>query len=181
MDWQDLLAKLDDDLAYTLPCIANDQTIPDHRLRVQIASRLRNRKLRYYFPADGDTGKLIGGRTKPAWWGRTWKMMLKPCQKRPRARRTRSRPKRSKGRPMIYANCLLDLEDESLYAPSTIAASIENSFKRDRCRISLGRFSHNHGFPRKPPDGYIDIKGRPAIAAWFGWRWKVVLKNKVKP
>ena len=88
---------------------------------------------------------------------------------------------------MKYKNLIELLEDDVLYTPSTIAAMAEASgmlevseasdkrLAKQRIRITLGRFSNNHGFPDEG-DGMVTVKGQAPTPGWFGWRWKGSLK-----
>lgn len=93
--------------------------------------------------------------------------------------------RKGKGRPLKYLELFHLLEDDELYTPSKIAdllppdqlmamfpgknTKYENL--RLRIRITFGRFTHNHKFPRHG-DGLVTRPGQPTIPGWFGFRWK---------
>lgn len=91
------------------------------------------------------------------------------------------------GRPMKYREFLEILEDDKVYAPSTIlilgeskgllemtddAQEMRN--KRMRVRHALARYSANHLFSNRG-DGLVFLKGQSPIRGWFGKRWKADL------
>jgi len=88
------------------------------------------------------------------------------------------------GRPQKYAAILWSLPDDELFSPATIAARAREiglvgpaqdearlKLLLQRIRISLGRLTHNHDFPRDG-DGWVRVWGQGPIAGWCGWRWK---------
>jgi len=87
------------------------------------------------------------------------------------------------GRPMKYKVLLDQLDEDELYTPATITAMAERigfvkatepnqrRLEKQRIRISLGRFSNNHGFP-DAGDGMVTLRGQAPTPGWFGWRWK---------
>ena len=91
--------------------------------------------------------------------------------------------KKPLGRPMKYNKLIVQLEDDVLYTPASIAVfAVDCGFigadapevlrrKKQRVRISLGRFSNNHAFPDEG-DGMLRLAGQAPTPAWFGWRWK---------
>lgn len=99
---------------------------------------------------------------------------------------------RSIGRPMKYRPILLQLENEDLYTPATIADHAKKSgymkglrrederLARQRIRIALGRYSNNHGFPDEG-DGFVTIAGQAPTPGWFGRRWKEALQREEEP
>jgi len=80
------------------------------------------------------------------------------------------------------------LKDEQIYTPATIAAFAEANgllkevttagikLEKQRIRITMGRFSNNHGFPDQG-DGMVTMPGQAPVPGWFGWRWKSALKR----
>lgn len=90
----------------------------------------------------------------------------------------RVEPKPTIGRPMKYGAVILSLDDHDLYTPATIVrhALDREMIKNDklpiqRLRITLSRYSQNHGFP-KAGDGLVTIKGQAPTPGWWGHRWK---------
>jgi len=88
------------------------------------------------------------------------------------------------GRPQKYAVVLRSLPDFDLFTPAKIASRASSlgligpgteeepiKLLLQRIRISLGRFSNNHGFP-DDGDGFVRVFGQSPTAGWFGWRWK---------
>jgi len=93
---------------------------------------------------------------------------------------------------MKYKKVILQLDNYELYTPASIAAFAEkmgffkstdaNSRRLDkqRIRISLGRFSNNHGFPDEG-DGMVLLWGQAPTPGWFGWRWKEAAEPRGEP
>ncbi len=87
---------------------------------------------------------------------------------------------------MKYKALLEALDKDTIYTPSTIAlfaeqngflkaeTEAERRLEKQRIRISMGRFSNNHGFP-DAGDGMVTIKGQAPTPGWSGWRWNDAL------
>ena len=94
------------------------------------------------------------------------------------------------GRPMKYRHFLTILKDDQVYTPGSIVRFGESlglmnpdlqgdelKWEKVKIRHTLARFSTNHMFP-KDGDGWVSIKGQPAIRGWFGRRWKEALPDE---
>ncbi|MDJ0836246.1 MAG: hypothetical protein QNK37_06985 [Acidobacteriota bacterium] len=80
------------------------------------------------------------------------------------------------------------MQDDLVYSPASITQIAEKmgyfskgtkediKKRKQRMRLSLGRFSNNHAFPNGG-DGHVQIKGQSPTPGWFGWRWKAALKR----
>ena len=88
------------------------------------------------------------------------------------------------GRPMKYSVILWSLPDDEIFTPAAIADrarvlgliepaddDARGKLLWQRVRISLGRFTHNHDFPRGG-DGYVHRFGQAPTPGWAGRRWK---------
>lgn len=97
------------------------------------------------------------------------------------------------GRPLKYKYIILLLDPQAIYSAASIAAFARNngllggytkatlSKKYTRVRITLGRLSRDHGFP-KYGDGLVQAPGQPSFPGWCGWRWqKAVGITKEEP
>ncbi|MBO1322487.1 hypothetical protein [Acanthopleuribacter pedis] len=83
---------------------------------------------------------------------------------------------------MKYKHILLELDEDQIYTPATIAmfafehGMVEFSDEEEarliyqRIRIAMGRLSNNHRFPDEG-DGFVTLQGQPPVPGWFGWRW----------
>lgn len=99
------------------------------------------------------------------------------------------------GRPLKYKEIIEALNPNELYSAAKIVRFAEASemlndhleedlppeaaldLAKRRIRITLGRFSSNHGFPRRG-DGTVRLKGQPPVRGWYGKRWQEKLSPK---
>ena len=99
-------------------------------------------------------------------------------------------PKNPVGRPMKYADILRALDRDGLYSPAAISVFAEEHgflqsdpkdreairLEKLRIRMTMGRYTANHGFP-KEGDGHYKMKGRAPFRAWKGSRWQADLPD----
>jgi len=90
---------------------------------------------------------------------------------------------RKAGRPLKYVHFVMELDDDQIYSPGTIARlgqelgfldDIEDKNKSDArllVRHTLARYRVNHRFPEEG-DGVIRIRGQGSSTGWSGERWK---------
>lgn len=90
------------------------------------------------------------------------------------------------GRANKYGHVIAMLDDYTLYTPARIArAARDKGFLKhevdperayNRLRAAMIRFANYHQFP-KGGDAMLKIFHAAACPAWFGWRWKSVLRD----
>jgi len=90
---------------------------------------------------------------------------------------------RKPGRPLKYTHFIMELEDDKVYSPGTIARlgqelgffdDIEDDDKFDArllVRHTLARYRVNHRFPEEG-DGLVKMRGQGSSTGWSGERWK---------
>ncbi len=92
---------------------------------------------------------------------------------------TRKNATAKKGRPLKRRAVIEALAPHELYTAAAIARlgvtrKLIPPEEQTRLRIAMGRFTHNHMFP-KEGDGQVFLPGQPPMRGWFGWRFQEVL------